>query len=307
MDYKRANRTFLYMILATLAYSLVYTMWLLRTGIGMPIMLNNIISESMILIPSLAAVMYCGDNLGQMVPFKPVKISTVLLTVVYMLLLFPLVAFVNSVSMFFVDNTVMGLSDSILSMPMWQMLLTIGVFAPFVEEFVFRGVILHSYQRTGKIVGSIILSAVLFGMMHLNFNQFAYATVMGIMFAILVNASGSVLTSFIAHAVFNSIEVVMMYATSDILGEASDYLDSVGGAKQMLLTTAILLVVSIISTAIALCVVVKISDIEGRSAFFTGILKRKKKPGTLITIPLIIAMVIAAGYMIVTEFLMNII
>ncbi len=302
MDYKRANRTFLYMILASLAYSFIYSAWLIRTGVAMPIILNNVISELIILIPVIAGVLYCGDKFKLVAPFKMVRPGTVFLTVIYVLLLFPLVAFVNSVSMFFVDNKVVGISGAILSMPMWQMMLTIGVFAPFVEEFVFRGVMLHSYHRSGKILGSVFLSALLFGMIHMNFNQFAYATAMGIMFALLVEASGSVITSFIAHALFNSIEVIMMYSSSDILDGASGYGDVSIDGEALLVTAGFLLVVSIITTAIALCVVVKISDIEKRAEFFTGIIKRKKTEGTLITVPLVIAVVIAVGFMIFTEF-----
>ena len=147
MDYKRANRAYLYMIISTLALVLILTVWVFNTGGQFSILANNLLSELVILVPAVAAILYSGDRLGVVIPFRRIKISSALLTVLYVVLLFPLVTFINSVSMLFVDNTVVGLSDQILGMPMWQMFLSIGLFGPFVEEVVFRGFFLQSYQR----------------------------------------------------------------------------------------------------------------------------------------------------------------
>ena len=222
MDYKKANRAFLYMILATICFTMLYTVWMIGTMTAMPVILNNFLSEMMIFIPALAIVFFHGDKISVLVPFKKIRIPSALLIPLYVLLLFPLVVFINSLSMLFVDNTVVEMADQILELPIWQMILSIGIFGPFIEEFVFRGVILQSYQRTGRIVGSIVLSSILFGMMHLNINQFAYGAVMGIMFALLVEATGSVLSSFLAHALFNTAEVVLMYMEKDVLGQAKE-------------------------------------------------------------------------------------
>lgn len=307
MDYRRANRAYLYMILSTLALIILLTAWVFSTGSEFSILANNVLSELVILIPAIATILYCGDRLRVVIPFKRIKISSALLTVLYVVMLFPLVTFINSVSMLFVDNTVVGLSDQILGMPMWQMFLSIGIFGPFVEEVVFRGFFLQSYQRTGRIIASMILSSILFGLMHMNFNQFAYGAVMGLMLALLVEATGSVLTSFIAHATFNSIEVILMYATSDLIDSAENMLMDLEETNQILLTIGIYFVAAVIFTALAFCIVVKISDIERRKEFFAGIPKCPKQGYKLITVPLIVAIVIAVTYMIGIEYLNSLI
>ena len=301
MDYRRANRAYLYMIISTLALVLILTAWTFNTGRELPILANNLLSELVVLVPAIATILYSGDRLRVVIPFKRIRISSALLTVLYVLLLFPLVTFINSVSMLFVDNTIVGLSEQILSMPMWQMFLSIGIFGPFVEEIVFRGFFLQSYQRTGRIIGSMILSSVLFGMMHMNFNQFAYGAAMGLMLSLLVEATGSVLSSFIAHATFNSIEVVLMYATSDLMEESEALISGLEGSNQILLSIGIYFVAAVIFTSIAFCVVVKISDVEQRKAFFTAIPKCTKQGYKLITVPLIIAIVLAVAFMIAIE------
>lgn len=306
MDYKKANRAFLYMILATICFTLLYTVWMIGTMTAMPVILNNFLSEMMIFIPALAMVLFHGDKISVLVPFKKIRIPSALLIPLYVLLLFPLVVFINSLSMLFVDNTVVEMADQILALPLWQMILSIGIFGPFIEEFVFRGVILQSYQRTGRIVGSIILSSILFGMMHLNINQFAYGAVMGIMFALLVEATGSVLSSFLAHALFNTAEVVLMYMEKDVLGQAQEYMDSMEIKNVILISVGIYFVLAVIGTALALCLLVKIANLEKRQEFFASIPKCKKQGYKLLSVPLIIAIVISLTYMIGMEIIFKI-
>ena len=297
MDYKRANRAFLYMILSTLGLVVVLSLWYLNGGPVLSIFANNLLSESVLLIPAVAAILYSGEKLSVLIPFHKIKLSSVFLTVVYVFTLFPMVAFVNSISMLFVENTVTAISDDVLAMPMWVMIFAIGILGPFVEEIVFRGVILQSYQRTGRIVGSIVLSSVMFGMMHLNFNQFAYGTVMGVMLALLVEATGTVLTSFIAHALFNSVEVIMMFTSNNTLDEATEYLDDMGTVWEFGYMVY-LGVAAIIFTVLAFFIVRMISANEGRKEFFVNISRCRKQGYKLITIPLVIAMAISLIYMV---------
>ncbi len=306
MDYRRANRAYLYMILSTIGVILVLSLWYVNGGGMINIIANNVISESVIVLPVIAAVLYSGEKLSVLVPIKKIKLPSLLLTMIYLCTLFPLVSFVNAFSMLFVENTVSEISDEVLAMPMWAMILSIGIFGPFVEEFVFRGVLLSAYQRTGRIIGSIVLSSVLFGMMHMNFNQFAYGTVMGIMLALLVEATGSVLTSFIAHAVFNTFEVVMMYATADFLSDATDmaqeYIDELGVVFTVV-ELACLFVMAAIFTTIAVFIARGIASIEGRGEFFANIPRMRRQGYKLVTIPVVIAMVISVSYMVLYAFL----
>lgn len=297
MDYKRANRAFLYMILSTLGLVVVLSLWYLNGGSVLSIFANNLLSESVLLIPAVAAILYSGEKLSVLIPIHKIKLSSVFLTVVYVFTLFPMVAFVNSISMLFVENTVTAISDDVLAMPMWVMIFAIGILGPFVEEIVFRGVILQSYQRTGRIVGSIVLSSVMFGMMHLNFNQFAYGTVMGVMLALLVEATGTVLTSFIAHALFNTVEVIMMFTSNNTLDEATEYLDDMGTVWEFGYMVY-LGVAAIIFTVFAFFIVRMISANEGRKEFFVNIPRCRKQGYKLITIPLVIAMAISLIYMV---------
>ncbi|RKM58424.1 CPBP family intramembrane metalloprotease [Butyrivibrio sp. X503] len=296
MEYRRANRAFMFMMLATIAMTFLATAWYYTSGKEISIIFGNVCRELMVLIPAIAAVLYSGDSLGSVIPLKKFKITSALLSVLYVLALYPLISLVNSISMLFVENTVDSMMDSVLGMPIWLMILSIGIVGPFIEEVVFRGFFFHSYKKSGRILASIILSAVLFGLMHLNFNQFTYAAVMGVMFCLLVEATGSVWSSFLAHGLFNTLEVLFIYYS---LTNFSDDVEAVeiGRDYGLLPTIGFYFLLAVIFTPIAICIVYKIAKIEGREAALNEVLHGKKTGGKLISIPLIIGAFLALVYM----------
>ena len=311
MDYKKANWAFFFMVLSTFVIMVYISFWQVFTGRTLSLPVNNALCELMILAPAVAVILYSGEGLLSVIPLKKVKIGTVLLSVLYVVTLFPLVAFVNSISMLFVDNVVASISDQVVEFPMVLMIASIGIFGPFVEEIIFRGVIFQSYRRTGRILASMLLSAVLFGMMHLNFNQFAYGAVMGFMFCLMVEATGSVIPSFIAHAVFNSYEVMTIYFASD---EAKELANTEEARSELVWLMIVLFVLSIIFTAVALLVVYKMADLEGRKSYLDKLKFWKKnenpdivdmtdfrnegKKQSLFTVPLVIVMILSISFMI---------
>ncbi|MBQ9699969.1 MAG: CPBP family intramembrane metalloprotease [Lachnospiraceae bacterium] len=89
-------------------------------------------------------------------------------------------------------------------------LIIIALIPAIVEEFIFRGVIFNSYKKRNPF-GAVLLSAFLFGLVHMNVNQFSYAFVIGVIFALLTYATGSIIPSIIAHFVINGNSVVMSH------------------------------------------------------------------------------------------------
>ncbi len=54
-----------------------------------------------------------------------------------------------------------------------------AVVPPFVEEFLFRGVILSQFRKYGDVF-AVIASALLFGLLHRNFSQIVFAFICGL-------------------------------------------------------------------------------------------------------------------------------
>ncbi|MBP3919722.1 MAG: CPBP family intramembrane metalloprotease [Clostridia bacterium] len=72
----------------------------------------------------------------------------------------------------------------------------------FVEEMIFRGYILHLLLPHGKTF-AILVSAVLFGLMHLYLPQLLYATIAGVLIGYFVVVGESLWIGILIHAVNN--------------------------------------------------------------------------------------------------------
>lgn len=89
------------------------------------------------------------------------------------------------------------------------------VFAPIFEELLFRGTMLAHHLKYGGW-HAIIVSSIMFGMFHQNLQQFFYTTVTGIIFALVVVKTGSLVSSMIMHASFNFLAYMQMLSGSFI-------------------------------------------------------------------------------------------
>ncbi|MBQ9612079.1 MAG: CPBP family intramembrane metalloprotease [Lachnospiraceae bacterium] len=85
---------------------------------------------------------------------------------------------------------------------------TVAALPGFFEEFVFRGVLHHSYLRSGrKLVPVIVLTALEFGLFHMNFTQFSYAFILGIILSFVMESAGSIWASMFMHFLNNFFSV----------------------------------------------------------------------------------------------------
>lgn len=94
------------------------------------------------------------------------------------------------------------------------------VVAPLSEEYLFRRMILHGLLARHRLFVAIGLSALLFGLMHLNFRQIFLGIIIGTAFGWWYARTYSIGPSLIGHAVFNS----FAYFTA-VLPEALSSLD----------------------------------------------------------------------------------
>ncbi len=67
-------------------------------------------------------------------------------------------------------------------------------------------------RKTGisPVISAAAVSALMFGIMHLNLNQFCYAFVLGVVFALANHASGSTWTSVIMHFLINFVNTLLV-------------------------------------------------------------------------------------------------
>lgn len=306
MNNKKVNWLFLCIILSNYALLLILLALLfLGRYPDIGIVTNLIIAQLIMMVPALIFALTSYEGAGtvrfnDLLGFHKIKISTLFMVLLFTFLIMPMTTAINAISMLFVDNAVEAISGEVLQMPFLVMLLMIGVVGPFSEEFIFRGIIFRGYKNSGSALQAVIWSAILFGLMHLNFNQAAYAFAMGIMLALVVEATGSLWSSVIVHMAFNAQPVCLMYLTE--LFKPGYYSD--GSVEEALTNEDLLaaigpyLVIAVIATSLAVCLLVRIAKNENRAERFRNIWAcRKVNKNRIVSIPLIIAIILCLIYM----------
>ncbi|MGN1303455.1 MAG: lysostaphin resistance A-like protein [Oscillospiraceae bacterium] len=91
------------------------------------------------------------------------------------------------------------------------------LFGPLLEELLYRGVILQSMKKYNERF-AIVLSALIFGLMHQNYQQFILAFMLGLILAAADLRSGSIIPSIVMHIIVNTSGVLMQLAM-----QAADY------------------------------------------------------------------------------------
>lgn len=79
------------------------------------------------------------------------------------------------------------------------------------EEFCHRGLLVNGYKQL-DMKKTILLVGFLFGLMHLNIEQFFYATVIGAFLTFLVYVTGSIIPSMIIHFMNNFMGLYITFA-----------------------------------------------------------------------------------------------
>lgn len=91
-------------------------------------------------------------------------------------------------------------------------ILFMAVLPAICEEFAIRGVVLNGFSKKGKNF-AILVSALIFMIMHLSLEQSIYQFILGIVLASIVYYSGNILYSIILHFTNNALVLILNYAS----------------------------------------------------------------------------------------------
>lgn len=105
------------------------------------------------------------------------------------------------------ENEFVGLSHTLLGA------FTISLLAPLLEEVMFRGAIEGYMLRNLRSPWlAIVVSALIFGVFHMNPVQIVYATLLGIVFGWMYYRTGSLMSVIVGHVLNNTIATLMTLA-----------------------------------------------------------------------------------------------
>lgn len=296
-----------YILLSILAGAVIGVM-----DINMPLWGSHLLSQAIVLLPALIYVAIHKINIIACMPYRRLRISDGLLSLLFGYALVPTMLFVSNLTSLFSTNYVQDSVQELIAYPFVVQLLIIAVLPACVEEFVFRGLIYHSYRKNG-ILGAAVLSGLVFGLMHLNINQLSYALLMGIVFALLVEVTGSMYSSMLAHFAANSYSIIMMQLVSMTSG-GSELLEQSAQAAESSMNSVPVIIAQVVMLGlvaagflgIAYLLFKKIAVRNGRWEYLKEQLHKGFKPQNgerFLTPPLIATVAAAVVYMLYTEFM----
>lgn len=92
--------------------------------------------------------------------------------------------------------------------PLWLTLLAFAVAPALCEELAFRGFLLSGFRRSGRTTLAIVLSSLLFGIMHLIPQQVFNAALLGLVLGYIAVQTDSLVPGVVFHFCYNALEVL---------------------------------------------------------------------------------------------------
>lgn len=171
--------------------------------------ISIVVTQGLIVVPAFIYMACWGGHPLKFMRFRKFHIGSAFLIPILMFTLIPIMGVLNAFSQLFSTESISSSINDITGGNVLIGVLCVALLPAIVEETTFRGAIYHS-MRGAHPVRAIILSGFCFGAMHMNFNQFVYATALGIIMGFLLEATGSILSTMILHFCFNANSVILM-------------------------------------------------------------------------------------------------
>lgn len=173
----------------------------------------------MLAIPLLLYTLFISKNINKTFKdtgFKPISLNmlgTVLLigVVLYFLNSFIADFFQSIIAMFGYENIGASATTKLNYEFLLKKFILSTILPAICEEFLHRGIILHAGKKCGNTRYSLLFSSILFGLMHLNINQFFYAAILGGFMGYVNLISDSIYPSIIIHFMNNFLSLYFYY------------------------------------------------------------------------------------------------
>jgi hypothetical protein len=268
---------FCYIILM-LAYIMLSVIVVILLPDNAPVWVSTCLGEVIFVSPLLVFLAVKRLNPIKILKFSKIGPAQVVLAYIAAYCLLPFVMLLNYLTSFFAANYVDDMMLEVYEYPFAAQLFLMALMPAVVEEFIFRGFFYTSYRRSGVLKGAF-MSGFLFGMAHLNINQFVYAFFMGIVFCIIYEASENATLSMITHFAINAHTVILMNipdeATQSAALEVSEAVDASAITSAEIWTFIIILAgLSAVGLALFLVILNKLAKLHGRAGISEVLIKK---------------------------------
>ena len=196
-------------LLSTLFSFLVQSLfpWMKENATAMGIV-NNLFSLICIYAVGLPVFLWISSPLPRLTPIKEkMKPAAMLGSFCVAVLLMNVGNYISNVIIInleaLLDTTTQNpVSEAINSTTVWVTVAFTVIIAPLLEEIFFRKIVCDKLLPLGEGY-AILISAVVFGLIHGNLYQFAYAFLLGALFGFIYVKTGKLIYSIVLHSAIN--------------------------------------------------------------------------------------------------------
>ena len=300
MNSNKTGWLFLSIVLCFIAVELVVGFTPLGDSLSVPAMM--LISELTFMLPVGVCFLFSGSSAAECFALRTVKPSVAFLSIPYTWMVLPLTMTLNIFTLFFTNNRASEIMETLSGAGLFLMALFTALIGPICEELTFRGIIFAGIRKSGSALQAIFISALLFGLFHMNINQALYAFGLGLFFGALREVTGSIIPSIICHITVNSGGVISLLIQK-LLVKEQELPDAVAtGAldnNTLAMALAVGIIMAFIGVAIALCLLAYIARRQGNIRAFKDIVaKRESSKGEVWSVPLVSGSLLAVAFMI---------
>jgi len=188
------------------------------------------------------------DKPNSWLSLKSISKKNCVLVFLMCLAIQPAMLMLSAISMFFFKNPVGDILSGLSSTPLPVIILIMAVMPAFLEEITLRGVVLRNYQSL-PIMKAGIANGVLFGLLHLNPQQFLYAMVLGIVFSYYAYYTESLWAPILGHFTINATQSIIGVVGTrmvEVMPESSRMIVESPSAEELVLVGIVLVVLTVI-------------------------------------------------------------
>lgn len=200
-----------------------------------------------------------GRDFKAVLRLRKPHIGSLFLVMLLSLTIRPAAGFISQLSQLIFHNITAGSMANQVSYGLVMMLFTTAILPGIVEELIFRGCVYSGLRKANPIKG-IFLTALFFGLAHMNFQQFCYAFFLGLVFGLVLEATDSIFSTMLMHMLFNGASVGLTFLLSK-MGSLEQLLapEASAASASSLLTSIPAVLLSLVLSGLLLIVIARLN------------------------------------------------
>lgn len=160
-------------------------------------------------IPVFIYIALRKKNVVRTLRLNPISAKDMLTMVLVAIVMQPAVYLLASIAQIIFGNQLEFLFADLIEQPYWYLILTVAIAPAIFEELVLRGIIMDAY-RGQTLYTVILMNGLLFGLFHMNLNQFVYTFFIGTILSLSVYYTNSIYAGMVIHFVNNFLSIYVM-------------------------------------------------------------------------------------------------